>query len=236
MSDSASATTPLPRYVHYFGYISKMPDNSSGCITPNDLRHDGKYFYIDRATRVECIRWDWTPLIVKKVNNELLVSDEHVFTTDRWWNFKCVDTFDPTRGKGAFQVQSIIRGKKLDRKPTESGRIRGDSFWGTEQARFAGLIESMPVGTCGFVHWQKVKTDMGRHYILGGTTVYPTLAGENCFQVIHRERGIYGFKGDIPKPSLWSGSRIGTFCARFQTRQPTPLYMVYNEDSWLHRF
>jgi len=141
-------------------------------------------------------------LAVLKLNDEVHVYDEHVFMTNRWWNYRHLDDYTYPNDYGIY-VRSLIQGPQRHRDETQDGRVIGNCAWGMPYNRFHGPLSSMPVGSFGFVDMKQFYQNGNCVYIAEGTQVCPSLEGETCLQVIRFHDGIWVFDGDVPQECRW---------------------------------
>lgn len=202
MSNSEITSNPLDGLTAHAGPIMEMPDGSAGWMSPNCLHRDGEHLFIQRDTFLSAEMSEATALLVTKVEGAVHVHDEHVFMTDRWWNYSHLDTYTYPYDYGIY-VRSLVRGGERHRDETEDGRVVGNCAWGREYGRFAGPLSSMPIGCFGFIDMKQFYRAHDCVYITQGTQVYPTLEGETCLQVMRFHDGYFVFDGDVPEEYRW---------------------------------
>lgn len=216
----------------YAGPIDKMPSGSFGWMSPNKLRLDGGHLFIQRDTTVTGEMSEEATLAVTKVKEEVSVYDEHVFMTNRWWNYQTLDTYKYPYDYGIY-VRRIVSGPERHRDETEDGRIIGNCAWGLKYNRYHGLLCSMPLNSFGFVDMKQFYRAGNCVFIADGADVSPSLEGETCLQVIRFHDGFYVFDGDVPQECRWwnrehpvGGSRNG---------RNTHVRGLMREHEWRHR-
>lgn len=202
MTDAQIQRSPIDGLQAYAGAISDIPNGSVGWMAPNRLRQDGEHLFIQRDTVVVAEMKGAATLAVFKVNDEVHVFDEHVFMTDRWWNYHHQDSYHYPNDYGIY-VRSLIRGGERHRDETSDGRVVGNCAWGANYKRFAGPLESMPIGSFGYVDMKQLYRSDNSIYLLQHTTVCPSLEGETCLQVMRFHDGIFVFDGDVPEACRW---------------------------------
>lgn len=231
MSNPEITAQPFDGLKPYAGPIDKMPSGTFGWMSPNKLRLDS-HLFIQRDTVLAGEMSDAAPLAVTKVNDEVSVHDEHVFMTNRWWNYPTLDTYKYPYDYGTY-VRRIVQGPARHRDETKDGRIIGNCAWGLKYSRFAGLLSSMPRDCFGFVDMKQFFRENDSVFIAVGANVYPSLEGETCLQVIRFHDGIYVFDGDVPEECRWwnRSHPIG----KSSNGWPTHVRGLMREHEWRHR-
>jgi len=186
----------------YAGPVTEQPNSTIGWTSPNRLRRDGDYLFLQRDTVLAAEKSDDAPVAVTKVDDCVRVYDEHVFMANRWWNYNHLDAYKYPYDYGVY-VHELVRGTERHRNETMDGRIIGNCAWGNEHRRFAGLLSSMPVGSFGFVDLKQFFRRGNAVFLADGTTVSPSLEGETCLQVIRFHDGFFVFDGDVSEPLRW---------------------------------
>ncbi len=202
MSNAETKSNLLDGLTLYTGPVARLPSGSFGWMSPNRLRRDGDHLFIQRDTTLTGEMTDAATLAVLKVNNEVHVYDEHVFMTNRWWNYRHLDNDKYPYDYGIY-VRSLVQGPARHRDETQDGRVIGNCAWGMEYGRYNGLLSSMPVGSFGFVDMKQFYRAGNCVFITQGAEVYPTLEGETCLQVIRFHDGLFVFDGDVPEVCRW---------------------------------
>ncbi len=202
MTNISKKSNPVAGLTQHAGPIATMPNGTFGWISPHQLHRDGEHLFIQRDTNLVGEMSAAATLLVRKVDDEVHVHDEHVFMTNRWWNYPHHDTYTYPHDYGIY-VRSLVRGPEKHRDEAPHGRIIGNCAWGTEHGRFAGPLSSMPIGSFGFIDMKQFYRNGNSVHIAEGARVYPCLEGETCLQVIRFHDGYFVFDGDVPEVSRW---------------------------------